>query len=174
MPWSNQPLRLFHGTTGVHADSVLRGIDSKKFVTARDFGPGFYTTTNLEQAWEWANDKADREHATAKVTIAEAAVVEFAIERDDLALLEALWFALPNSDYWDLVRSCRSPRSVTPLHQRKAGRPYDVVIGPVASRWFREPYAAHTDLDQISFHTTAAFRLLDGKGTIMLKSDVET
>ena len=98
-------------------------------------------------------------------------MVEFVIDRDQLGKLETLWFVQPTADYWDLITECRFYQPVVPLHGRKTGHPYDVVVGSVASRWKREPYVAFTEWDQASFHTAQAFKLLDGSGRILSKED---
>lgn len=40
-------IRLYHGTSVIHLESVLKGIDSQKFKDYSDFGPAFYTTPSL-------------------------------------------------------------------------------------------------------------------------------
>ncbi len=68
--WSNPPLTLYHGThrTAVGAIPGLpRGAPMTIFVPDlsrsrrnTDFGLGFYTTTNLQQAEQWANKRVQR------------------------------------------------------------------------------------------------------------------
>jgi Protein of unknown function (DUF3990) len=85
-PWSDQDIVLYHGTLDLHVASILRCVDLNKCKHLRDFGRGFYTTTNRLQAERWANDLA------AQTTGAAPAVLEFTVERNRLALLEALCF----------------------------------------------------------------------------------
>ena len=79
-----------------------------------------------------------------------AVVIRFSLDRDWLAGLDALAFARPIADFWNLVTDCRYGFSP---HQRSGPQAaYDVVYGPVTiwpSRLLIQ------DGDQISFHTPA-------------------
>jgi hypothetical protein len=115
-----------------------------------DFGQGFYVTTNLHQARQWANAKVVRTPGTAF----RAPVLAFQLNRDQLAEQETLCFVRPIRDFWDLVHDCRN---MWPPHQRTPrSRPtirltnYDVVYGPV-TLW--PSILTIQDCDQISFHT---------------------
>jgi len=65
--WSNPPLTLYHGThshavgatPGLPAGSALPGFvpDLSRCRRKTDFGLGFYTTTSLPQAREWASER---------------------------------------------------------------------------------------------------------------------
>ncbi len=83
--WSDQDIVLYHGTLDMHVASILQGVNLNKCKHFRDFGRGFYTTTNRTQAERWANDLA------AQTAGAAPAVVEFTVERNDVALLETLF-----------------------------------------------------------------------------------
>jgi RNA:NAD 2'-phosphotransferase (TPT1/KptA family) len=83
-PWSNPPLRLYHGTTEAAVESIRR--DGVLLAVGRrdlDFGRGFYLTTNDSQARDWAQKRAIE-------TRSRPVVLEFAADRDKLASLEAL------------------------------------------------------------------------------------
>ncbi|MSQ09538.1 MAG: DUF3990 domain-containing protein [Dehalococcoidia bacterium] len=56
--WVNGPVTLCHGTTDGNAHRVLAGVDVRHGMARREFGSGFYTTTSLDQATEWADRKA--------------------------------------------------------------------------------------------------------------------
>jgi hypothetical protein len=153
--WSNQKLVLYHGTLHHHALDIVKSVDIKKGRKYTDFGPGFYTTTILRQARSWAWTHSRRKRG------AKYAVVRFEIERDALAGLEALWFvrgSFDADDFWSLIFHCRKGRGP---HARTAhtSPKYDVVIGPAAASW-RQRLAIH-DVDQVSFHTSAAEALLN-------------
>ncbi|MGJ5026520.1 DUF3990 domain-containing protein [Bradyrhizobium sp. HKCCYLS2038] len=116
-----------------------------------DFGQGFYVTTNLHQAKQWANTRVISRPNPGLVAI----VMQFQLRRDWLASLESLSFIRPASDFWDLVADCRIG---FPPHQRmSARRAYDMVSGPV-TLW--PQLLTIQDCDQISFHTTAAISAL--------------
>jgi Protein of unknown function (DUF3990) len=124
--------------------------------THTDFGPGFYTTTLLRQAHTWA-----AQIAATKPGLAQPAVVELRISRNDLARLESLAFVRGDfhaDDFWSLIHHCR--RGATD-HGRPAsqGPYYDLVYGPVAAFWNQRMSIA--DADQLSFHTAAAEAVLN-------------
>jgi hypothetical protein len=126
----------------------------------RDFGRGFYTTTNRVQAERWANDLAARTAGTA------AAVIEFIVERNELALLESLFFvrgSVAAVDFWSFVQFCRT--SATD-HGRTHKPWYDLVVGPVMGSLRRQTVIP--DGDQISFHTPKATAVLDGSQKVQV------
>jgi hypothetical protein len=163
--WSNQDLIVYHGTDNQQAGLVAPIAPGGGPVAAAfrpnlarcrrftDFGRGFYTTTSLHQATQWANARVRK--VLAPIGPPQFAVVlGFVIDRDLLAACEQLAFVRNTPDYWALVRTCRN--GFLP-HQRAVNRPYDVVIGPV-SLWESELLIA--DCDQFSFHTNRAIALL--------------
>jgi hypothetical protein len=152
--WNNPRKELYHGTTKRHADSILRdGIDPSRGEPNTDFGPGFYTTTNLAQAHEWAEAKSS-------ATGGSGAVLKLTIDRAALSQLRTLVFSRPTADYWSLVERCRD-REEAP-HQ--TGKDYDVVYGPVAKRWWgSKAYTTFQGYDQTSFHGDSAKTLLNDK-----------
>ena len=156
--WKNKNLFVYHGTDNVSAGvgSISTGSPttfSPKIALCSpntDFGQGFYTTTRIHQAQQWANMKVLRTSAgTAGLT---PVVLRFEVNRDWLAALDCLTFVRGTRDFWDLVVDCRS--GFAP-HQRKAPLPltYDVVFGPVTI--WQQTLTIH-DCDQISFHSRRA------------------
>ncbi|HEY9712282.1 MAG TPA: DUF3990 domain-containing protein [Chroococcales cyanobacterium] len=162
MSWNNGPMRVFHGTTKRHLSSIKSGISLTATKSLTDFGNGFYTTTNKTQAQRWALRKAKREYFEGHRLDLDPVVLEFSIDRNLIAKLESLCFVsghYQSSDYWDLVIHCRSNKFAT---NRLALGWYDVVYGPVATRWDGPPKERRTrpSFDQISFHTKAGLSLL--------------
>jgi hypothetical protein len=151
MPWQNAPLMLYHGTSEDSYPSINRGIDFTCCDPITDFGLGFYTTTNLQQAKNWANLVCRRAAARPGARAKRATVIEFNVDRDFLAQLDVLFFIteISSSDYWDFVTFHRHSGG---LH-RPSGKVYDVVCGPV-SLWPQTHVIK--DCDQISFHTSSA------------------
>jgi hypothetical protein len=161
--WSNAQLNVYHGTDDVSlggTGGVSQGTALGGFVVnlalcrpLTDFGQGFYTTTSLHQAREWANARVRRVLSPTQTHI--AVVIQFNLGRDWLAGLDVLAFARPIVDFWNLVTDCRNG---FPPHQRSGSQAaYDVVYGPVTlwpSRLLIQ------DCDQISFHTPAAVNAL--------------
>jgi hypothetical protein len=158
--WLGQDIVLYHGTTDVHVQDVLQAVDETRGNPNKDFGRGFYTTTREDKALDWAINKA-------QVAGGNAAVVRFAVERDDLADLETLFFVRgePNAaDFWSFVQYCRTV-GVGGGHNRLyvAGW-YDLVVGPVTGTWKRQTVIA--DTDQISFHTLRAVGVLNNSAKV--------
>jgi hypothetical protein len=155
--WTNQEIVLYHGTVDTADAVILKGpILTRLGRTHTDFGPGFYTTTLLRQAHTWA-----AQIAATKPGLAQPAVVELRISRNDLARLESLAFVRGDfhaDDFWSLIHHCR--RGATD-HGRPAsqGPYYDLVYGPVAAFWNQRMSIA--DADQLSFHTAAAEAVLN-------------
>lgn len=84
-----------------------------------DFGPGFYTTTNKNQAVSFAHKVMLRNESKTK------AVSMYDIDFDNIKnTLEVLIFEEPNGDWLDFVYSNRQG-----IYN---GKQYDIVIGAVA------------------------------------------
>lgn len=148
--WSNQTLRLYHGTTRSRAEAIVIQIDPGKGRSHTDFGTGFYTTSWLPQAISWAKIVATTAHD-------DAVVVAFDVDRLQLSNLASLYFvrgARDAHDFWSLVNHCRSGG----CHYSGTSW-YDVVVGPVAASWSGR--RIHHKYDQISFHSKIATRILD-------------
>jgi Protein of unknown function (DUF3990) len=163
--WSNPDIILYHGTHSAHAPSILAAIDLAICRPRTDFGQGFYTTTSEIQARDWADTKVKlyntRNPLLPSVT---SEVIEFTLERNVLAGLEAVWFVrgdIAAADYWSLIRHFRVGATIGKHHQRIGGKPwYEVAVGPVAASWFSIP-RAHRDMDQISFHSSKSVGILN-------------
>lgn len=151
--WSDQDVVLYHGTLDIHVASIMYRVNSSKCKHLRDFGRGFYTTTNRLQAERWAVNLA------AQFAGATPAVLEFTVSRSALASLDALFFVRGDPaavDYWSFVQFCR----MSATDHGRAQKPwYDVVAGPVMGSLRKQTVIP--DGDQISFHTPAATALLD-------------
>jgi hypothetical protein len=159
--WQNDDLILFHGCTdqslrsknnpqGIHVDALPHGINHTIGAKRPDFGPGFYTTTWLQQAKNWANlrkRKIARRHPNAV-----AMVLRFAMKRDDLAKLEDLVFITEKNGYFPFIGYCRGgglPHAPATIRHN----PYDIVCGPVSL--IGQSHVIK-DSDQVSFHTALA------------------
>ena len=155
--WTNPVLRVFHGTDShmVAAGGLLTGAALPFAVNLAlcrpftDFGQGFYTTTRLHQAKQWANTRVLR---ASPVPGLQAVVIRFDLDRDWLAGLDTLAFVRTTADFWNLVNDCRHG---FPPHQRPPPHPtpYDVVYGPV-TLWPQTLVVGNCD--QVSFHTQRA------------------
>ena len=105
---------LYHGSNVVVVQPKI--LQSERLL---DFGMGFYTTSNKEQAIRWAGRVAARRESKDQVLT----VYEFDLDTAgrELAIVQ---FEQPNEAWLDFV--CLNRRGGTPL------KPYDIAIGPVA------------------------------------------
>jgi Protein of unknown function (DUF3990) len=179
MAWSNPPVALYHGTkTYALRSSWTSGnpltlgqklafaIDWNRCRQGTDFSRGFYTTTSRHQASQWANNSVRSLQKQAGAWAADAVLLRFEVDRDQLALLDVLAFVRDSADYYEFVRFCRGqkwgPADAPPTHGRAAPKPaYDVVLGPVTVG--RQNLIIQGG-DQVSFHSDAAFHCLCGVG----------
>ncbi|KAF0236266.1 MAG: hypothetical protein FD181_2837 [Prolixibacteraceae bacterium] len=151
---------LYHGST--------KKVEKPSYTSCRsntDFGKGFYTTTNLEQAVKWAKlklQRAGKGHAIVSVFEVEDALFERA------NAFKILQFAGPDKPWLDFVMANRKGLQV--VH-------YDIVFGPVANdRLYAtlalyeqgilsadaaiEQLKTHLLFDQVSFHSQEAMNAL--------------
>jgi len=161
--WQNDPIRLYHGTVLVRANSIVtNGIDISRGSALTDFGRGFYATTDEENARAWSRRKANklREKAT---------VIRLTLSRLSLSKLESIVFirsSISASDYWSFVASCRSGLP----HRPQTSDFYDVAYGPVAKVWLGSSNSmTWADYDQISFHTPSAQSMLNDRSHCALE-----
>jgi uncharacterized protein DUF3990 len=163
-PWSNQDLRLYHGTLNVHSQAIKRHVDVTKGRLDSDFGRGFYTTTIRRQAraWSWQLAQDYNANRIAR-SWAVPVVIEFRVKREELSRLRCLVFVRGShdfDDYWSLVHHCRE-RGTGHIPSQAAGPAhwYDLVAGPVTALWRTRLAIANSD--QFSFHTNVGEDLLD-------------
>lgn len=144
-------MRLYHGSTlAVRKPSLRPGR------TNADFGKGFYTTSNPEQAERWAHIKQEREDAPRSVV----SVYEFdesILDQQDLRIRR---FTGADEPWLYFVTDCRKSHP----------HAYDLVQGPVANdkvfttvNLFESgvlsaeaailQLKAYKTYDQLSFHT---------------------
>lgn len=152
MPWMNDPLVLYHGTTGRFADAIANyGIDLARCRPFSDFGQGFYTTPCLDQAKAHANNLFGRLAPLAWRPVHPgpdpvcAAYITFAADRCDLAALDHLAFVSPTADWRSFVGYCRGGGAP---HIPSKGTNYDVVYGPI--QWI-PGIARRRDYDKLVF-----------------------
>jgi hypothetical protein len=150
--WSNPDLILYHGTDKTSALNIIGNkVDISNARANTDFGKGFYTTTNLNQAKVWANIRSQK-------TNGQTAIVKFTVDRSKLAKLDFLCFVrYKDEDFWKLIEHCRLDEL-----QNRIPKPYDVVFGPVV-RGKPNSKKVWIGYDQVSFHTKEAISLLINK-----------
>lgn len=152
-------MKLYHGSVmAVRTPNVVRGRRNT------DFGKGFYTTTNYEQAARWARIKRERMEAGKAVVT----VYEFDEHLLDTSDFNVMHYHGATEEWLRFVVANR--RNSSP-------HAYDMVMGPVANdslyatitMYEKGDLSAeaaivqlrtHTLFDQLSFHTQAAANLL--------------
>lgn len=158
---------LYHGCTAVDQTKIEKGIDLRRSRVDSDFGRGFYMTTGMFQAQQWAWTRFYQPEVKSS-SPNHPVVLEFHVDRHLLAKLSNISFVIgdPNQDdYWSLVQHCRNsqPNSICdhqgPVTELDGTQWYDVAFGPVAALW-RQRFTMQ-NADQVSFHTKKAIRLLD-------------
>lgn len=151
-------MKLYHGSTvSVKCPNIRKG---RK---ATDFGKGFYTTTNFEQAKKWAILKKNREHGK-KAVVSVYEVPDDILDRG----FSVLRFEGATKEWLEFVVNNR---------RAKEQSSYDLTMGPVANdqlyatiRLYEqgvitadaaiEMLKTHKLFNQLSFHSTEAVALL--------------
>ena len=151
-------IKLYHGSTVTVRKPSLRPGRSNA-----DFGKGFYTTSNYEQAVRWAHIKQEREEAQRAVV----SVYEFDESLLDSPDVNIRRFIGADEAWLYFVTDCRKSR----------GHDYDLVQGPVANdkvfttvNLFESgvlsaeaailQLKAYKTYDQLSFHTERVIKAL--------------
>jgi Protein of unknown function (DUF3990) len=158
MVWTNAAQLIYHGTDEHSAAQILaNGIHLASCRPLADFGPGFYVTSSLHQAQQWANQKVRRIQALGGPSV-RAAVVMFDFDRDKAGdLNDHLTFVIAGADFFDFVNYNRTDGN---KHHRAAF--YDAVYGPVSA--YPETIM-YMNCDQICLLTTQAVSCATVNGT---------
>lgn len=162
-------MRLYHGGLYIIKDINLEIPNYKT-----DFGKGFYTTTDLEQAKKWANIKkgriGDNENVCMYVNV---------FEYEENIDLNILTFEEANKEWLDFIFKNRNSSELSHI--------YDVVKGPVADDRLYKVLVGYEDglydeeetikrlktyvlSNQISFHTLSSIECLKYVETIELRN----
>ena len=106
---------LYHGS-----NNIIKEPDLKYSSNKRDFGKGFYLTSDKNQACQWAKKK------TLKIGSGSAVINIFNIEDDMLRQLNIKTFKSANSEWFRFVLKNRITETTEEIK-------YDLIIGPVAN-----------------------------------------
>lgn len=155
-------LKIYHGSTFIVEEPSIEILNYKT-----DFGKGFYTTTDFEQAKRWTKIKKERieEEKKDKNLKRYINIYEYTENRS----LKILNFLEATEEWLDFVYENRKSQKL--LHS------YDIVKGPVADdnlfatlRLYERNYISKKDtidnlktyklVNQISFHTNVAIKTL--------------
>lgn len=135
---------LYHGT-----NAIIQNIDLSQSRVGKDFGLGFYLTTDKQVAHRQAERKFEQ------FGEGEAKVYKYYIDDEALKALHVLRFESYTLEWARFVLSNRKNRTRNQLHD------YDVVIGPIANdvvgyqiRRVEEGIISEEQfLEEIKFHT---------------------
>ena len=161
-------MRLYHGSNVEVRKPSLR-LGRKK----TDFGKGFYTTTNAEQAEHWTTIKMDRAR-TGKKTVSVYDIDDALLTNPDIKIRE---FNGPDEAWLNFVVDSR----------KGVEHDYDLVFGPVANdkvftvvnlyeSGVLDAQAAIAELkayktyNQLSFHTSRVIKALKYVGSYEVES----
>lgn len=158
-------MEIYHGSI-----EIVRTPEIRIPERTLDYGTGFYTTTDIQQAADWVlrHKKDKKKPSTGYVNIYE-------VDMDQVRSGRCLWFDAPNAEWVDFVDANRN--------NRKYEHDYDFVYGPVANDKVYAAFAlyeagllnkqdliremkAYTLVDQLLFHTPQALRLLSFKNVM--------
>ena len=113
-------MTLYHGS-----DQIIKIPKLRPSIRTLDFGPGFYTTTNKEQAVNFAvkvYDRSVREGNTPKGKFISIYEVDYEKIKQEFAVLR---FGSANEEWLDFVLANR--------RNHHLDKKYDIVYGPVAN-----------------------------------------
>ncbi|MDL2408506.1 DUF3990 domain-containing protein [Rhizobium calliandrae] len=157
MPWPNITLTVYHGTDSLSGNNIrMNGILAQYFNPSSDFGAGFYVTTSLHQAKNWANERV----RTIGGFGVNAEVLQYDLSRSAIETLEHLVFVTDTQDFHDLCAFCRGGGGVS--HGRTA--PYDAIYGPVS---LSPQTLVIANCDQICFPNPA--NIVDANGNSVFR-----
>jgi len=117
-------MRVYHGS-----DMLVEIPRIMQAVRALDFGTGFYTTTNEEQAKSFAKKVQDRNGS------AESHISIYTVNIELLKKQKSLFFEKPNKKWLDFVSANRDGTY--------NGEIYDVIYGPVANDTIFKTFIAY-------------------------------
>lgn len=194
---SNLPDKVYHGTISIYKDSLVNGINIKRCNDFVDFGKGFYTTTNYEQARSFAIRNAKKNNLLREKKIkqnskwipkfAKPMVVLYNVDRSKLSKLNGYYFKEPNEKWAEFVFNNRMGLELKVSEFHNIDEKFDFIYGSMADAQiatlvedvrlgkikFRqfcdaiEPFDRYNQ-DQLSFHTRISIECLSLNDFIIL------
>ncbi|NFD70540.1 DUF3990 domain-containing protein [Clostridium botulinum] len=143
---SEDYIKLYHATSGEGANSIkVNGVDLNHGTRNMDFGRGFYTTTDLEQAKNWIDHKFK----------GNGEVLEFNIPKSEFDALNNKVFTSADAEWENFVRNSRKGMTNS----------YDTISGPMLRNPIKKFYeglvSAKSSGQQTAFNTQNAIDLLN-------------
>ena len=121
---STTDIKIYHGS-----DVLVQNPKIMQPVRALDFGMGFYTTTNIEQAKSFAKRVQDRNGSS------ETHISVYSLKIDLIKKMNCLYFNKPDKKWLDFVSVNRNG-----LYN---GENYDIIYGPVANDTIFKTFIAY-------------------------------
>lgn len=152
-------MEVYHGSLEIVTNPEIR-LPNRTL----DYGAGFYTTTDYNQARDWVG-RHNRKALVGYVNV-------YDIDIDAVRQANTLWFDKPTDEWIDFVNNNRNSPGFT--------HSYDFVFGPVANDRVYAAFALYESgllnkqelltmlkvyslVDQLLFHTPEALKLLKFK-----------
>lgn len=187
----NLPETIYHGTISIYRNSFEhKGINLKHGFNYVDFGPGFYTTSNREQALTFAQRKAKRHNLNQEKgkekddkfvpQFANPMVIIYNLNIKELFKLSGYLFKEPDTKWGEFIFNNRLGKkySISKFHNLEGN--YDYVYGCMADAEIAliiqdykdrvisydeftrliEPYDQYSQ-DQLSFHSKNSLKCLE-------------
>lgn len=184
---------VYHGTISIHKDSLLSGIDVNKGYYSADFGQGFYTTGNYEQALRLAKDRTKTFSKLNKSALVYPMVISYNINKSEISSIgyKGLIFDFPDLKWKEFIYNNRVGKEFSVSTYHNLNHKYDYVYGCVADsnitgmtkqiRSKQITYGAFADdlkplkagyYNQLSFHSLKSIRILEFSNIEIIGSEV--
>ena len=133
-------MKLYHGSIEVVEFPEIRQPNR-----TLDYGSGFYTTTDYDQAVQWARRRLRKDQNEAYVNIYE-------VDIDAIRKANTLWFDSPSEEWVDFVYVNRNDRVYAQFALFEAGL--------IDKQTLIRELKTYTLVDQLLFHTPQALEAL--------------
>ncbi|MDO4957534.1 MAG: DUF3990 domain-containing protein [Bacteroidales bacterium] len=119
-------IKLYHGS-----DVEVKKIDLSFSLMRKDFGPGFYLSSNLKQARAFARYKADRPKSSTHKAVVSTFEVDNSCFTDGSLRIKR--FSCYSEEWIDFIEEYREKKETD----------FDVIIGPIANDDVRTKFAMY-------------------------------
>ena len=133
-------MRLYHGSI-----EIVEFPEIRKPNRTLDYGSGFYTTTDHDQAEQWARRRLKKGQNEAYVNIYE-------VDIDEIRNANTLWFDSPSEEWVDFVYANRNDRVYAQFALFESGL--------IDKQTLIRELKTYTLVDQLLFHTPQALESL--------------
>jgi len=149
---SKTSIHVYHGS-----DTLIIQPKIIQPVRALDFGYGFYTTTNIEQAKSFANKVKEQNNST------QTYISIYTLNIEILKKLKIIFFDKPDKKWLDFVSSNRNGTYT--------GESYDIIYGPVANDTIFKTFIAYQNGILNEKETLKRLKIRDLYNQMVFKND---